>query len=169
MVIELDVESPQVRVQTGILNRHDVGVGTGFVHVLVPVACGRDEGRTLNPIHACRILDVSSLIQFQSEQRVDARLRIGYEVECDRLVAVGKLASTGGNDAKHGPKRLRDGHGLGEILVPEEDAHAAALAGVRVVLRLLQLCHNGRAGIEGGGRRGSLPSGRLGRREAASR
>src|SRR5580658_6849868 len=60
-----------------------------------------------------------------------------------------KLAGTWRNDAEHRPKRLGDGHGLGEVLVSKQNTDPTAFGGIPVVLRLIQFRKNSGAGVEG--------------------
>lgn len=142
--------------QTGVLDWHDVGVRGRRVDVLVPEARRRDEGRALDPVDADGVLDGAVGVQFGAEEGVGSGLRVDYEVQSDRLVAVGQLAGTGGDDAEHRPQGMGDGHGLLEVLVGQQDADAAALRGLGIVLGGFKLGHYGfmsvDRGLEAGGR-----------------
>src|SRR6266446_9002923 len=63
-------------------------------------------------------------------------------------MTMGELACSRRDDAEHGPQRVCDGQGLVEVLVGEQYAYAATFSGERVILRFLELLHDGCPGIE---------------------
>src|SRR5580698_8090675 len=126
--VELDVQGPQVGMQPGILDGHDKGISARFVHMFVPVARWCDERGTFDPVHPSRVLDVSLNIEFGPKQGVSTGFGVDDEIQCDRLMAMGKLTRSGGNDPEHRPKRMSDGQCLSEVSIRKKDTNAAAFA-----------------------------------------
>ena len=52
-----NIQSPEIGMKSGILDRKDVGVLTGFIVVRVPVTCGGDERGTGYPVFPVTVLD----------------------------------------------------------------------------------------------------------------
>ena len=59
VLVEGNVESAQVGVQAGILDRSEVGAFARLITMLVPVARRRDKGSSGFPIHPRGIFDVA--------------------------------------------------------------------------------------------------------------
>jgi hypothetical protein len=52
-----NIQSSEIGMKSGILDRKDVGVFTGFIMVGVPVTCGGDERGTGFPVFPVTVLD----------------------------------------------------------------------------------------------------------------
>jgi len=52
-----NIQSPEIGMKSGILDRKDVGVFTGFIVVRVPVTCRSDERGTGYPVFPVTVLD----------------------------------------------------------------------------------------------------------------
>src|SRR5258708_28018872 len=126
------MERGQISLQTGILNGDYVSLVTRFVEMRMPVSRRRDERHARLPVDARRLHDVAGFIQFGSDQRVDARLAAGDEIERDRLVAMRLLNRMWGDDAEHRPQRMRDRTRLREVGIAQQYADTVALARIGI-------------------------------------
>src|SRR3954454_23205375 len=91
LVEEADLEGPQVRMERGVLDRHQVRRRPLLVVVRVPEAGGHDEGRTRLPVGASAVDDIPPVVDLLADERVAAGLAVDDEVEGHRLVMVGEL------------------------------------------------------------------------------
>mmetsp|Transcript_1057 Transcript_1057/g.4474 ORF Transcript_1057/g.4474 Transcript_1057/m.4474 type:complete len:358 (+) Transcript_1057:51-1124(+) len=139
VVDEPNVQSPLMRVQTGILHRQHPRHLVALVVVRVPPPGRRDEHAAGGPVAPDGIDDVAVGVNLFAHERVHARLGGDGEVERDGVVPVRPLHGVGRDGVEQRPEHVRQRLGLVARLVPEEHAepvHLRAAIGVRNLLNL---------------------------------
>ena len=83
-----NIEGSKIGVKSGILDRKDVSVLTGFIVMGVPVPGGGDEGGARFPIFPVTVLDHAFRVELGSDHGVATRLAADDKVEGDGFMPV---------------------------------------------------------------------------------
>lgn len=92
----MDIEGTQVGMQSGVLDRHQIGRFTRFVMVRVPIAGWGDERTAGLPRDFDGIDKVAIGVGFFADEGVASRFAIEDQVDCYRLVGMWQLIGADG-------------------------------------------------------------------------
>ena len=100
--------------------------------------------------HHGGVEDLSIPIDLAAHQGVAAGIAIDDQIDGHRLVPMGRLDGSIGHHSKHGPERVADRPGGGELVVAEQDAEAIGTAGNGIIQQPLKLRFQQLAGVMAG-------------------